>query len=108
MGKQGLDGLRIVRAGLHLGTFKKNRFEPSHALALFLHTEEVRSCKCLYLSEPSQREETISYLKGMSLTAEHEKGWTLISVDGCSLGWVKQAGGVLKNHYPKGLRWVSE
>ena len=108
MGRQVLDGLRVVRAGLHLGTFKKNRFEPSHSLALFLHPEEVRSCKSLHLSDHSQREETASYLKGMSLTAGNEKGWTLIAVDGCSLGWVKQAGDVLKNHYPKGLRWVSE
>ena len=108
MGRQVLDGLRVVRAGLHLGTFKKNRFEPSHSLALFLHPEEVRSCKSLHLSDHSQCEETASYLKGMSLTAGNEKGWTLIAVDGCSLGWVKQAGDVLKNHYPKGLRWVSE
>uniref|UniRef100_UPI0029301255 RsmF rRNA methyltransferase first C-terminal domain-containing protein n=1 Tax=Enterococcus faecium TaxID=1352 RepID=UPI0029301255 len=29
-----LDGLKVVRTGLHLGDFKKNRFEPSYALAL--------------------------------------------------------------------------
>lgn len=31
-----LRGLKVLRPGLHLGTVKKNRFEPSHALALFL------------------------------------------------------------------------
>jgi NOL1/NOP2/fmu family ribosome biogenesis protein len=25
-------------------------------------------------------------------------------VDDCSLGWGKLAGGIMKNHYPKGLR----
>jgi len=25
-------------------------------------------------------------------------------VDGVSLGWGKLAGGIMKNHYPKGLR----
>ena len=29
-----LSGLTVMRAGLHLGTIKKGRFEPSHALAL--------------------------------------------------------------------------
>ena len=29
---------------------------------------------------------------------------TLICCEGVSLGWGKQAGGIMKNHYPKGLR----
>ena len=33
-----------------------------------------------------------------------EKGWTLVLVDGYPVGWGKLAGGMLKNHYPKGLR----
>ena len=32
------------------------------------------------------------------------QGWYLICVDGISLGWGKLAGGIMKNHYPKGLR----
>lgn len=36
-----LRGLKVLRPGLHLGTVKKNRFEPSHALALFLKKEQV-------------------------------------------------------------------
>ena len=34
-------GLKVLRPGLHLGTMKKNRFEPSHALALALRSEDV-------------------------------------------------------------------
>lgn len=37
-----LKGLHVLRPGLHLGTVKKNRFEPAHALALALSTAEVR------------------------------------------------------------------
>jgi len=29
-----------------------------------------------------------------------------MTVDGWSLGFSKLAGGILKNHYPKGLRWL--
>ena len=34
-----LRGLKVLRPGLHLGTVKKNRFEPSQALAMFLSKE---------------------------------------------------------------------
>ena len=33
-------------------------------------------------------------------------GWTLITVDGYSIGWGKTVKGQIKNHYPKGLRKV--
>lgn len=37
-----LENLKVVRPGWHLGTIKKNRFEPSHALALGLTGEQVK------------------------------------------------------------------
>ena len=93
-------GLKVLRPGLHLGTMKKNRFEPSHALALALTPEEaVFSCDL-----PADSKEARDYLNGMTFRAEGEKGWYLITVDGYSMGWGKLAGGVMKNHYPKGLR----
>lgn len=95
-----LDRLKVLRPGLHLGTIKKNRFEPSHALALYLKKEEVK-----HVLELSAKErEAVDYLAGMTLNAEGDKGWYLICVDGYSLGWGKLAGGIMKNHYPKGLR----
>ena len=33
-----------------------------------------------------------------------QNGWTLITVDGYSIGWGKAVKGQIKNHYPKGLR----
>jgi NOL1/NOP2/sun family putative RNA methylase len=97
-----LKGLKVLRAGLHMGTVKKNRFEPSHALALSLKKQDVLRSFCL----DSKSLETAAYLRGESLQAEGEKGWRLVLVDGFSLGWGKQTGGTLKNHYPKGLRWT--
>lgn len=94
-------GLKVLRPGLHLGTFKKNRFEPSHALALSLKPEQaLRVCT---LNAGSM--EVRNYLRGDTLNAPDAwKGWVLICVDGYSLGWAKAASGILKNHYPKGLR----
>lgn len=93
-------GLKVLRPGLHVGTLKKNRFEPSHALALALDPHQVKRVWNL-----SSLEDTVkAYLVGQTFSAEGEKGWYLICVDGFSLGWGKLAGGVMKNHYPKGLR----
>lgn len=93
-------GLKVLRPGLHIGTLKKNRFEPSHALALALAPEDV-----LHVWNLSSGEPTIhAYLSGQTFPAEGEKGWYLICVDGFSIGWGKLAGGIMKNHYPKGLR----
>lgn len=38
----GVKGLKVLRPGLHLGTLKKNRFEPAHALALALCPKDVK------------------------------------------------------------------
>ena len=93
-------GLKVLRPGLHVGTLKKNRFEPSHALALALSPGEVRNVWNLDASDHT----VTAYLNGQTFPAEGEKGWYLICVDGFSLGWGKLAGGIMKNHYPKGLR----
>lgn len=95
-----LKGLKVLRPGLHLGTMKKNRFEPSHSLALALESKNV--LHCAELSADDSR--TQNYLRGQTFEYEGDKGWYLICVDGYSLGWGKLAGGIMKNHYPKGLR----
>ena len=95
-----LRGLKVLRPGLHLGTVKKNRFEPSHALALTLKPEDAAHA----VSLDAEGRQVKDYLNGLTFPAEGEKGWYLICADGCSLGWGKLAGGIMKNHYPKGLR----
>ncbi|MDR2044049.1 MAG: RsmF rRNA methyltransferase first C-terminal domain-containing protein [Clostridium sp.] len=95
-----LQGLKVLRPGLHLGTQKKNRFEPSHALALTLSPEDVSRHKDLAPDGETVR----AYLNGQTFPAEGEDGWHLITTGGYSIGWGKLSGGVMKNHYPKGLR----
>lgn len=97
-----LAGIKVVRAGLHLGTVKKNRFEPSHALALALSADQV----CRTANYDALDPDLLRFLKGESLSREGENGWTLVTVNGYSIGWGKQVDGQLKNHYPKGLRWL--
>ncbi len=92
-------GLRILRQGLHLGTIAGgDRFEPSHALALSLNTAKAKQTFAVDLDG------AWSYLCGNVLPCGDEKGWYLITFDGFSLGWGKASGGMMKNHYPKGLR----
>lgn len=99
-GMPSLDGLKVLRPGLHLGEWKKNRFEPSHALALALPPEFAKHVWNL----DSRGSLADMWLKGQTFPAEGEKGWYLICVDGFSIGWGKLAGGAMKNHYPIGLR----
>ncbi len=89
--------LKVLRPGLELGEVRKDRFEPAHALALWL-----KSCKNTYdIAADSQ--EIASYLHGEILPCR-AKGWCLVRVGEYSIGWGKADGCVLKNHYPKGLR----
>ena len=92
-----LKGLKVLRPGLELGELKKDRFEPSHALALWLKT-----CRCVEKLDSGSKQ-IQEYLCGNVLPSA-QKGWCLVTVDGYSVGWGKGDGSQLKNHYPKGLR----
>ena len=89
--------LKVLRPGLELGNVKKDRFEPAHALALWL-----KECANVQDYGPDS-EEIRDYLHGDVVPSE-AKGWCLVRAGGYSIGWGKGDGRVLKNHYPKGLR----
>ena len=101
-----IKGLKVQRAGLHIGEFKKQRFEPSHSLALALKLSEAKNVVKLTCDNP----QTIGIFNGQSVmlsdeqAAECKKGWALVCVDGYPAGWGKVNGTQVKNHYPKGLR----
>ena len=92
-----LSRLKVLRPGLELGTVKKDRFEPAHALALWL-----KECNT-EVTLPPESEEMKAYLHGDVVSSE-KKGWCLVKAGSYSIGWAKGDGRVLKNHYPKGLR----
>ena len=101
-----IKGLKVQRAGLHIGEFKKQRFEPSHSLALALKLSEAKNVVKLTWDDP----QTIGFFNGQSVmlsdeqATECKKGWALVCVDGYPAGWGKVNGAQVKNHYPKGLR----
>ena len=89
--------LKVLRPGLELGEVKKGRFEPAHALAMWL-----KDCKST-VSVPADSREMAAYMHGDVLPCPM-KGWCLVCADEYAIGWGKGDGTVLKNHYPKGLR----
>lgn len=101
-----IKGLKVQRAGLHIGEFKKQRFEPSHSLALALKLSKAKNVVKLTWDNP----QTIGFFNGQSVilsdeqAVECKKGWALVCVDGYTAGWGKVNGTQVKNHYPKGLR----
>ncbi len=99
-----LSGLRILRSGLLLGEMKKNRFEPSQALACALKAEEYDNCYNLSAND----EDVIHYLKCETIEAKTtvKDGFVLVCVDGYPLGWGKAAKGVIKNKYLAGWRMM--
>ena len=95
-----LTGLRFLHPGWWLGTLMKDRFEPSHALALALPRESARRTVSLAPQDPA----LAAYLRGEGLRSAGEAGWVLLCVDGYPLGWGKRVGETVKSHYPRGLR----
>jgi 16S rRNA C967 or C1407 C5-methylase (RsmB/RsmF family)/NOL1/NOP2/fmu family ribosome biogenesis protein len=92
-------GLRTLRNGIHLGEIREKYFVPQHALALAMHPDQAKNTINLEASHA----DVARYLRGEPL-ASTMQGYTLVCIDGNTLGWAKGSNGVLKNHYPKGLR----
>lgn len=96
-----LSKVKIARNGLHLGTFKKKRFEPSFALGLALHSTEVKNRVEISL------EDFPAYVAGQTVAVSKDlpNGWYQVAVQGNGLGFAKIVSGTLKNAFPKGLRF---
>ena len=95
-----LAGLNYIRPGLWLGSFKKDRFEPAHSFAMALRPDDVRRTLELKGAQVS------AYLRREAIRSEGEDGWTLATLEGrFPIGWGKRVRGLVKNHYPMGLRF---
>lgn len=97
--KLDISGLKILRCGLHLGTIKRGRFEPAHALS---HAFEASAYKNT-LPLDSKPQLLQQFMHGEVINGSM-KGWGIITVKNCGIGWGKGTGGMIKNHYPKSLR----
>ncbi|KXT72803.1 tRNA and rRNA cytosine-C5-methylase [Streptococcus gordonii] len=101
LGLPDLSKIKIARNGLHLGTFKKKRFEPSFALGLALQPSEVKN-----KLELSQQDFEV-YVGGETLQIKESlpNDWYQLLIHGNGLGFAKLANQTLKNYFPKGLRF---
>ncbi|UQS83556.1 RsmB/NOP family class I SAM-dependent RNA methyltransferase [Bombilactobacillus thymidiniphilus] len=92
---------KILRNGLKLGEFKKQRFEPNHALVMALHAADFKQVIDLS-AEQYQR-----FIHGEALLLPQQinfKGFVAVSYQHKIFSWGKLVQQQLKNFYPKGLR----
>lgn len=95
-----LTGLRVLRLGLHMGSVTGKTAKPDHALALAHKPRQAL---------PVSLDEAQAYRRGEVLgIPENISGFLLPTLDGWPLGWGKASQGMLKNHYPIGLRKLGE
>lgn len=102
--------LKTLRRGVLAETILKNRSEPEHALSHALSMDSQSEFPVLDLSSEDPRTE--AYLHGMEISLKPEdevtgKGFILVLCDGAALGFGKLSGQRVKNHYPKGLRFLT-
>lgn len=94
-----IDKIKVVRAGVHLGIYRKNRFEPSHSLCIALEKKDFKNA----LNFSCDSEELKKYLMGNTIDC-NRKGWCVVTVNNFPIGWGKASNGILKNHFPKYMR----
>lgn len=95
-----LRGKRVLSAGVAAATICKNRLEPCHSWFMSQRPESCVSLVSLVRDDPR----AAAFLRGETITAPDAVSWTAVAIDGVVCGFGKASGGVLKNHYPKGLR----
>ena len=91
-------GVRTLRFGLELGVWDGKTFKPAHALAASIKRSQCN--RFLSLS----REESEKYLRGETIGTDIPNGWCVVGIERFPLGLGKAVNGIIKNHFPKGLR----
>lgn len=91
--------LKVVSFGVLLGSFEKNRFEPNHNLWTAFGEYAINKVELT-------QNEAHEYIKGDSFYKDASNGWCVVTFKGCVLGGAKAVNGLIKNHYPKGLRKI--
>lgn len=97
-----LQGLKIVSGGVQLGEVINNRFVYHHNFVT-AYGKFFKNKINLTLND----ERIAKYLHGEEIKSDEVlNGYGVVMVDNYPLGLFKATNGVLKNHYPKGLRTV--
>lgn len=85
-----------LRPGLFLESEINKKVIPSHHYSHF-----VNAANSIELT----KEEAIKYLKGETINKKYQDGYYFVSYLGMNIGVIYSINGVLKNYYPKGLRF---
>ena len=93
-----LQGIKVIRTGLHLCEIRGKTAVPDHAAALCFRVPEIQQTDL-------SPDEAVRFTAGETIPGNAE-GWTLMRYRGLAIGWGKSSDGVIKNHYPKALRNV--
>ena len=91
-----LKGINSVRIGLHLGEIRGRSVIPDHAAALCFDVPDIPAADL-------SPEEAAGYMFGETVFRD-ARGWLLMRYNELVIGWGKGSEGMIKNHYPKGLR----
>ena len=83
--------------GVTIGSLQKDYIKPHHQFFsamgnLFKQKIELNT------------EQAKKYIHGETVDCDFDKGWCVVTIDGCPIGGAKAVNGTAKNHYPKGLR----
>lgn len=92
--------LRIIRAGIALGTPRKNQLQPDHDLAMSERTSETVPVIELDSGQ------ALRYLSRDELDMDTSgiKGWAIVRYQGRNLGWIKALDNRVNNHLPRNLK----
>ena len=91
-----LSGLRVISRSVPMAERQGKHWKPAHALALISQPRQML---------PVDEAGALRFQQGHPLPAPDSlSGWAAPALSGWPLGWGKASQGILKNHYPKGLR----
>ena len=89
-------GVRLVNGGVVVGEILKSRFEPDHNFVTCFGRKFRQSMEL-------SKDDAEKYIRGDILSCDMQ-GYVAVKYNGVVIGVGKAVSGVLKNHYPKGLR----
>ncbi|MDY3846242.1 MAG: hypothetical protein SOZ62_04985 [Eubacteriales bacterium] len=93
----------VVSLGVKLGEERKGRIIPHHRFFMAFGSDFIRKVDLadgkVFGEGAAQK-----YIHGDTLPFDGEDGFYAVTWNGATLGGGKASGGVMKNHYPKGLR----
>lgn len=83
--------------GVTIGTLQKNYIKPHHQFFSAMGNSFKKKIEL-------DLEDARKYIHGETVNCNFDKGWCVVTVNGCPIGGAKAVNKTAKNHYPKGLR----